>query len=106
MMFVCVLLYGPLLGSTIFMFSMFVRAARPIPGSQNAGRSSPPPGYVPDRQQRIARQGSYTSINSEGEFIPETSDPCVSQRPDINVENPSKNRQRVMTVFPLRVFFD
>uniref|UniRef100_A0A674MF08 Mitogen-activated protein kinase kinase kinase 3 n=1 Tax=Takifugu rubripes TaxID=31033 RepID=A0A674MF08_TAKRU len=65
------------LGSTLFMFSMFVRAARPIPGSQNAGRSSPPPGYVPDRQQRIARQGSYTSINSEGEFIPETSDQCV-----------------------------
>uniref|UniRef100_A0A7N8XZC7 Mitogen-activated protein kinase kinase kinase 3 n=1 Tax=Mastacembelus armatus TaxID=205130 RepID=A0A7N8XZC7_9TELE len=45
-----------------------------IPGSQNTGRSSPPPGYVPERQQRIARQGSYTSINSEGEFIPETSD--------------------------------
>ncbi|XP_029014726.1 mitogen-activated protein kinase kinase kinase 3 [Betta splendens] len=46
-------------------------------GSQNTGRSSPPPGYVPERQQRIARQGSYTSINSEGEFIPETSDQCV-----------------------------
>ncbi|KAG1967961.1 mitogen-activated protein kinase kinase kinase 3 [Pimephales promelas] len=45
--------------------------------SQNTGRSSPPPGYVPERQQRIARQGSYTSINSEGEFIPETSDQCV-----------------------------
>uniref|UniRef100_A0A4W6CEY2 Mitogen-activated protein kinase kinase kinase 3 n=1 Tax=Lates calcarifer TaxID=8187 RepID=A0A4W6CEY2_LATCA len=45
-------------------------------GSQNTGRSSPPPGYVPERQQRIARQGSYTSINSEGEFIPETSDQC------------------------------
>uniref|UniRef100_A0AAZ3NWT6 Mitogen-activated protein kinase kinase kinase 3 n=1 Tax=Oncorhynchus tshawytscha TaxID=74940 RepID=A0AAZ3NWT6_ONCTS len=44
--------------------------------SQNTGRSSPPPGYVPERQQRIARQGSYTSINSEGEFIPE-SDQCV-----------------------------
>uniref|UniRef100_A0A3Q2XEU6 Mitogen-activated protein kinase kinase kinase 3 n=1 Tax=Hippocampus comes TaxID=109280 RepID=A0A3Q2XEU6_HIPCM len=42
--------------------------------SQNAGRSSPPPGYVPECQQRIARQGSYTSINSEGEFIPETSE--------------------------------
>lgn len=49
-----------------------------LSGSQNAGRSSPPPGYVPERQQRIARQGSYTSINSEGEFIPETSDQCVS----------------------------
>lgn len=48
-------------------------------GSQNTGgRSSPPPGYVPEHQQRIARQGSYTSINSEGEFIPETSDQCVS----------------------------
>ena len=47
-------------------------------GSQNPGRSSPPPGYVPERQQRIARQGSYTSINSEGEFIPETSEQCVS----------------------------
>ncbi|KAM3923626.1 mitogen-activated protein kinase kinase kinase 3 [Leptodactylus fuscus] len=45
--------------------------------SQNAGRSSPPPGYVPERQQRIARQGSYTSINSEGEFIPETNDQCM-----------------------------
>uniref|UniRef100_A0A669B2E0 Mitogen-activated protein kinase kinase kinase 3 n=1 Tax=Oreochromis niloticus TaxID=8128 RepID=A0A669B2E0_ORENI len=43
------------------------------------GRSSPPPGYVPERQQRIARQGSYTSINSEGEFIPETSDQCVNR---------------------------
>lgn len=47
-------------------------------GSQTPGRSSPPPGYVPERQQRIARQGSYTSINSEGEFIPETSEQCVS----------------------------
>ncbi|XP_041123029.1 mitogen-activated protein kinase kinase kinase 3-like [Polyodon spathula] len=46
--------------------------------SQNTGRSSPPPGYVPERQQRIARQGSYTSINSEGEFIPESHDQCVS----------------------------
>ncbi|MGH0154473.1 UNVERIFIED_CONTAM: hypothetical protein FKN15_046833 [Acipenser sinensis] len=46
-------------------------------GSQNTGRSSPPPGYVPERQQRIARQGSYTSINSEGEFIPESHDQCM-----------------------------
>uniref|UniRef100_A0A8C8RM56 Mitogen-activated protein kinase kinase kinase 3 n=1 Tax=Pelusios castaneus TaxID=367368 RepID=A0A8C8RM56_9SAUR len=46
--------------------------------SQNTGRSSPPPGYVPERQQRIARQGSYTSINSEGEFIPENpSEQCM-----------------------------
>ncbi|KAL4623462.1 mitogen-activated protein kinase kinase kinase 3-like [Arapaima gigas] len=41
-------------------------------GSLHTGRSSPPPGSVPDEQQQIARQGSYTSINSEGEFIPET----------------------------------
>uniref|UniRef100_A0A670J8Z1 Mitogen-activated protein kinase kinase kinase 3 n=1 Tax=Podarcis muralis TaxID=64176 RepID=A0A670J8Z1_PODMU len=45
--------------------------------SQTTGRSSPPPGYVPERQQRIARQGSYTSINSEGEFIPETNEQCM-----------------------------
>ncbi|XP_028931406.1 mitogen-activated protein kinase kinase kinase 3 [Ornithorhynchus anatinus] len=45
--------------------------------SQNTGRSSPPPGYVPERQQRIARQGSYTSINSEGEFIPEANEQCM-----------------------------
>uniref|UniRef100_W5MUA2 Mitogen-activated protein kinase kinase kinase 22 n=1 Tax=Lepisosteus oculatus TaxID=7918 RepID=W5MUA2_LEPOC len=40
-------------------------------GSLQPGRSSPPPGSVPEEQQQIARQGSYTSINSEGEFIPE-----------------------------------
>ncbi|MFT7814763.1 mitogen-activated protein kinase kinase kinase 3-like isoform X1 [Arapaima gigas] len=49
--------------------------------SLNTGRSSPPPGYVPERQQRIARQGSYTSVNSEGEFIPESLDPSVSCSP-------------------------
>ncbi|KAL1278157.1 hypothetical protein QQF64_024830, partial [Cirrhinus molitorella] len=53
------------------------RGRHPSTSSQNTGRSSPPPGYVPERQQRIARQGSYTSINSEGEFIPETSEQCV-----------------------------
>ncbi|PKU33925.1 mitogen-activated protein kinase kinase kinase 3 isoform x2 [Limosa lapponica baueri] len=52
-------------------------------GSQNTGRSSPPPGYVPERQQRIARQGSYTSINSEGEFIPETNEQCVKRENQI-----------------------
>uniref|UniRef100_A0A8B9J600 Mitogen-activated protein kinase kinase kinase 3 n=1 Tax=Astyanax mexicanus TaxID=7994 RepID=A0A8B9J600_ASTMX len=53
------------------------QSTEPRGRSQNTGRSSPPPGYVPERQQRIARQGSYTSINSEGEFIPETSDQLV-----------------------------
>ncbi|XP_065133865.1 mitogen-activated protein kinase kinase kinase 3 [Paramisgurnus dabryanus] len=76
--------------------------------SQNTGRSSPPPGYVPERQQRIARQGSYTSINSEGEFIPETSDQCVldpwssaensvsgsCQSLDSNSESPSLRKPR------------
>ncbi|XP_060755869.1 mitogen-activated protein kinase kinase kinase 22 isoform X3 [Neoarius graeffei] len=46
-------------------------------GSLHTGRSSPPPGSVPEEQQQIARQGSYTSIHSEGEFIPETPDPNV-----------------------------
>uniref|UniRef100_A0A3Q2XVQ6 Mitogen-activated protein kinase kinase kinase 22 n=1 Tax=Hippocampus comes TaxID=109280 RepID=A0A3Q2XVQ6_HIPCM len=39
-------------------------------GSLHTGRTSPPPGSVPEEQQQIARQGSYTSIHSEGEFIP------------------------------------
>ncbi|KAI3359579.1 hypothetical protein L3Q82_013978 [Scortum barcoo] len=76
-------------------------------GSQNTGRSSPPPGYVPERQQRIARQGSYTSINSEGEFIPETSDvldPWSSaensvsgscQSLDSNSDSPSMRKSRM-----------
>ncbi|XP_077398233.1 mitogen-activated protein kinase kinase kinase 3 [Festucalex cinctus] len=78
-------------------------------GSQNAGRSSPPPGYVPERQQRIARQGSYTSVNSEGEFIPETSDQCVRdpwssaessvsgscQSLDSNSDSPSLRKSRM-----------
>uniref|UniRef100_A0A669BE99 Mitogen-activated protein kinase kinase kinase 3 n=1 Tax=Oreochromis niloticus TaxID=8128 RepID=A0A669BE99_ORENI len=58
-------------------------------GSQNTGRSSPPPGYVPERQQRIARQGSYTSINSEGEFIPETSDQCFIMGRPLNIPQSS-----------------
>lgn len=37
-------------------------------------RSSPPPGYIPDELHHVARNGSFTSINSEGEFIPESMD--------------------------------
>ncbi|ELR57361.1 Mitogen-activated protein kinase kinase kinase 2, partial [Bos mutus] len=37
-------------------------------------RSSPPPGYIPDELHQVARNGSFTSINSEGEFIPESMD--------------------------------
>ncbi|MBN3310589.1 M3K2 kinase, partial [Amia calva] len=43
-------------------------------GSHSTDRSSPPPGYIPDAQQQVARNGSFTSINSEGEFIPESMD--------------------------------
>ncbi|XP_027016912.1 mitogen-activated protein kinase kinase kinase 3 [Tachysurus fulvidraco] len=85
------------------------RGRHPSTSSQNTGRSSPPPGYVPERQQRIARQGSYTSINSEGEFIPETSDQCVldpwssaensisgsCQSLDSNAESPSLRKSRM-----------
>ncbi|KAI5629437.1 mitogen-activated protein kinase kinase kinase 3, partial [Silurus asotus] len=85
------------------------RGRHPSTSSQNTGRSSPPPGYVPERQQRIARQGSYTSINSEGEFIPETSDQCVMdpwssaensisgscQSLDSNSESPSLRKSRM-----------
>ncbi|XP_035285319.1 mitogen-activated protein kinase kinase kinase 3-like [Anguilla anguilla] len=46
-------------------------------GSLHTGRSSPPPGSVPEEQQQIARKGSYTSIHSEGEFIPETLDQSI-----------------------------
>ncbi|KAM6957568.1 mitogen-activated protein kinase kinase kinase 3 isoform 2-T2 [Aplochiton taeniatus] len=77
--------------------------------TQNTGRSSPPPGYVPERQQRIARQGSYTSINSEGEFIPEmieqhVMDPWSSaensvsgscQSLDSNSDSPSLRKSRM-----------
>ncbi|TRY85529.1 hypothetical protein DNTS_033063 [Danionella cerebrum] len=48
-------------------------------GSLNTGRSSPPPGSVPEEQQQIARQGSYNSIHSEGEFIPETIDSNIME---------------------------
>ncbi|KAM5151907.1 general transcription and DNA repair factor IIH helicase/translocase subunit XPB [Mantella aurantiaca] len=37
-------------------------------------RSSPPPGYIPDELHHVVRNGSFTSINSEGEFIPESMD--------------------------------
>ncbi|XP_032807068.1 mitogen-activated protein kinase kinase kinase 2-like [Petromyzon marinus] len=42
-------------------------------------RSSPPPGYIPAGQRQAARHGSYTSIHSEGEFIPD--DTCVEIDP-------------------------
>ncbi|KFP98397.1 Mitogen-activated protein kinase kinase kinase 2, partial [Haliaeetus albicilla] len=46
-------------------------------GSNTRDRSSPPPGYIPDELHQVARNGSFTSINSEGEFIPESMDQQV-----------------------------
>ncbi|KAG8431244.1 hypothetical protein GDO86_019203 [Hymenochirus boettgeri] len=43
-------------------------------GSQTRDRNSPPPGYIPEDLHQVARNGSFTSINSEGEFIPESMD--------------------------------
>ncbi|XP_056450116.1 mitogen-activated protein kinase kinase kinase 2 [Gadus chalcogrammus] len=42
--------------------------------SHSTDRASPPPGYIPDALQQFTRNGSFTSINSEGEFIPESMD--------------------------------
>uniref|UniRef100_M3YKI7 mitogen-activated protein kinase kinase kinase n=1 Tax=Mustela putorius furo TaxID=9669 RepID=M3YKI7_MUSPF len=47
-----------------------------IIGPTSRDRSSPPPGYIPDELHQVARNGSFTSINSEGEFIPESMDQC------------------------------
>ncbi|XP_041102743.1 mitogen-activated protein kinase kinase kinase 3-like isoform X3 [Polyodon spathula] len=65
---------GDLKGSP---FKSTERIRKHSTGSLHTGRSSPPPGSVPEEQQQIARQGSYTSIHSEGEFIPETLDQNV-----------------------------
>uniref|UniRef100_A0A8C5A3V2 Mitogen-activated protein kinase kinase kinase 2 n=1 Tax=Gadus morhua TaxID=8049 RepID=A0A8C5A3V2_GADMO len=46
----------------------------PPPDSHSTDRASPPPGYIPDALQQFTRNGSFTSINSEGEFIPESMD--------------------------------
>ncbi|XP_060136912.1 mitogen-activated protein kinase kinase kinase 3 isoform X2 [Zootoca vivipara] len=62
---------GDILGS---LYKDAERTRKHSTGSLHTGRSSPPPGSVPEEQQQIARQGSYTSINSEGEFIPEMMD--------------------------------
>uniref|UniRef100_A0A8C9RSW9 Mitogen-activated protein kinase kinase kinase 2 n=1 Tax=Scleropages formosus TaxID=113540 RepID=A0A8C9RSW9_SCLFO len=50
------------------------KSSLPLIGSHSTDRSSPPPGYIPDALQQVARNGSFTSINSEGEFIPESMD--------------------------------
>ncbi|XP_069472896.1 mitogen-activated protein kinase kinase kinase 2 [Ambystoma mexicanum] len=46
----------------------------PVLGTPTRDSSSPPPGYIPDAQHQVVRNGSFTSITSEGEFIPESMD--------------------------------
>lgn len=59
-----------------------------ISGSHSTDRSSPPPGYIPDALQQVARNGSFTSINSEGEFIPESMDQVPPHRTSQNRTEP------------------
>ncbi|XP_043543844.1 mitogen-activated protein kinase kinase kinase 22 isoform X3 [Chiloscyllium plagiosum] len=65
---------GDLLGS---LYNGSERHRKLSTGSLHTGRSSPPPGSVPDGQQQFVRQGSYASIHSEGEFIPESLEQSV-----------------------------
>ncbi|GCC33762.1 hypothetical protein chiPu_0012233 [Chiloscyllium punctatum] len=65
---------GDLLGS---LYNGTERHRKLSTGSLHTGRSSPPPGSVPDGQQQFVRQGSYASIHSEGEFIPESLEQSV-----------------------------
>ncbi|KAG9477557.1 mitogen-activated protein kinase kinase kinase 2 [Eleutherodactylus coqui] len=51
-----------------------IKDSRPVLGNVTRDRSSPPPGYIPDELHQGVRNGSFTSINSEGEFIPESMD--------------------------------
>lgn len=60
------------------IFSLSITAV--LSGSHSTDRSSPPPGYIPDALQQVARNGSFTSINSEGEFIPESMDQVLMLR--------------------------
>ncbi|KAK1166320.1 mitogen-activated protein kinase kinase kinase 2-like, partial [Acipenser oxyrinchus oxyrinchus] len=61
------------LDNTVFRSSE-KKKTHPLIGTHSTDRSLPPPGYVPDAQQQVAHNGSFTSINSEGEFIPESMD--------------------------------
>ncbi|MEQ2178000.1 hypothetical protein GOODEAATRI_009493 [Goodea atripinnis] len=46
---------------------------RALTGSHSTDRSSPPPGYIPDALQQVARNGSFTSINNVGPVVDEQS---------------------------------
>ncbi|XP_035879592.1 mitogen-activated protein kinase kinase kinase 2 isoform X3 [Phyllostomus discolor] len=56
------------------VFGAEKKKRHPIIGPTSREQSSPPPGYIPDELHQVARNGSFTSINSEGEFIPESMD--------------------------------
>ncbi|XP_067834860.1 mitogen-activated protein kinase kinase kinase 22 isoform X2 [Heptranchias perlo] len=106
---------GDLLGS---LYNGNERHRKLSTGSLHTGRSSPPPGSVPDGQQQIARQGSYTSIHSEGEFIPETLEQNVlnpfssaetslsgsCQSLDRSIDSPSFSQPGVVTSYPDECF--
>ncbi|KFO55074.1 Mitogen-activated protein kinase kinase kinase 2, partial [Corvus brachyrhynchos] len=70
-------------------------------GSNTRDRSSPPPGYIPDELHQVARNGSFTSINSEGEFIPESMDQVhlASSLPVVTLESKMPSLQ--MSSLPL-----
>lgn len=70
-------------------------------GSHSTDRSSPPPGYIPDALQQVARNGSFTSINSEGEFIPESMDQVISKGGNGEYHR-GQQEQRVL--FPSQIF--
>ncbi|XP_072469546.1 mitogen-activated protein kinase kinase kinase 2 isoform X3 [Notamacropus eugenii] len=61
------------LDNTVFRVTE-IKKRLPVIGPTTRDRSSPPPGYIPDELHQVARNGSFTSINSEGEFIPESMD--------------------------------
>ncbi|KFP30333.1 Mitogen-activated protein kinase kinase kinase 2, partial [Colius striatus] len=64
-------------GMEVYFLSIFKETLTSpflLKGSNTRDRSSPPPGYIPDELHQVARNGSFTSINSEGEFIPESMD--------------------------------
>lgn len=102
---------GDLLGSS---YNGNERHRKLSTGSLQNGRSSPPPGSVPEGQQQFVRQGSFTSIHSEGEFIPETlglniHDPYSSaeaslsgscQSLDRSIDSPSYGQVGLATSYP------
>ncbi|NXA44777.1 M3K3 kinase, partial [Nothocercus julius] len=93
---------GDIMGS---LYKDSERTRKYSTGSLHTGRSSPPPGSVPEEQQQIARQGSYTSINSEGEFIPETMDQNMLEAfisPDESLSGSCQSLDRATRTLPGR----